>query len=745
MRRALHVLVLCVFFASSFVAQGQSADCPTMTPLEFLPGMTGQVTPGSANRLRDLPSRSGNIITEIPGGDTFTVLDVPTCADGLRWWRVAYDDQQGWTAEGSDGEYFLELLPDQPAPAVAPVDNQRQIDQWGYGTALDTAWSPDGSRFIVASTSGIWLYDPSDWSVQPQLLVEAPTSINSIAFDPSSSTTLAVAYRGAPLQLIDISTGETQELYRAYSGFTQIQYSRDGSLLAAKSGRQVYIWENANRQLVQVFSTSDDDPAIRFALSPDGARLALGFDSGTVQVYDVRTRELIADQFPYSSELGLSTPYVLAFSPDSTHLLGGDYNGHLRLWSLDGSGYLEYERPYEGDPWTKTADDVAFLQDGRFLTAETNGGVELWSANGIISPDERITPEDVRTSRTLSLSPDETMVAAVTENPSARIRQVQIFRLDTGEVLAALPYFATIRSFALNPSGDTAAYMLGTTVQIVNAETGEPISAIDVGDRDLDQLVFSPDGQMLAFCANEGWFDWSPTIEVYQLDDLDAPNAHVDFYLPDDDWISCQNLQFSPDGTRLIFDSAHAILSWDFEDGLEPVFVPEAITVMDFLVTDAFTVVATGVSADSGPSILLYPQSDESAEPLTAITGLENFGAAPVYNHFVLDSATGRLAFIGGENALAVLLYTVEDDLVPSGMIISPSAVTTIAFSPDGTQIAVGDRDGLITLWDVESQEQIATTGQASGYITGLTFSADGTRLYSTASDYFIRVWSLEA
>jgi uncharacterized protein YraI len=72
-------------------------------------GTTGSVALGSNNALRSAPSIAADsqIIGAIPAGATFTVLAGPTCANGYNWWQVNYAGMQGWTAEGENGDYWL--------------------------------------------------------------------------------------------------------------------------------------------------------------------------------------------------------------------------------------------------------------------------------------------------------------------------------------------------------------------------------------------------------------------------------------------------------------------------------------------------------------------------------------------------------------------------------------------------------------------------------------------------------------
>ncbi len=98
-----------------WTAEGEGADywvspfqCANSRPARLVPGGTGRVTPGPANALRTNPG-TGTVIGEIPGGAVFQVTGGPQCgSEGRIWWRVTYNGQTGWTAEGQGAEYWLE-------------------------------------------------------------------------------------------------------------------------------------------------------------------------------------------------------------------------------------------------------------------------------------------------------------------------------------------------------------------------------------------------------------------------------------------------------------------------------------------------------------------------------------------------------------------------------------------------------------------------------------------------------------
>lgn len=104
--------LLCVFniavSAPTSVAAQEGYSCAKSLEPRLLVGGFGRVTSGNSNNVRDAVGTSGQLVGQIPGGDTFEVLDGPICAEGAYWWQVHYSDFAGWTAETQDMNYWLE-------------------------------------------------------------------------------------------------------------------------------------------------------------------------------------------------------------------------------------------------------------------------------------------------------------------------------------------------------------------------------------------------------------------------------------------------------------------------------------------------------------------------------------------------------------------------------------------------------------------------------------------------------------
>ena len=86
---------------------------------------------------------------------------------------------------------------------------------------------------------------------------------------------------------------------------------------------------------------------------------------------------------------------------------------------------------------------------------------------------------------------------------------------------------------------------------------------------------------------------------------------------------------------------------------------------------------------------------------------------------------------------------------VASGTLVHPlnahsSGVTSVAFSPDGRQMLSGSWDQTINLWDVASGDLLRTFNGHTSRVTSVAFSPNGEQVLSGSNDGTVRLWNLE-
>ena len=106
----------------------------------------------------------------------------------------------------------------------------------------------------------------------------------------------------------------------------------------------------------------------------------------------------------------------------------------------------------------------------------------------------------------------------------------------------------------------------------------------------------------------------------------------------------------------------------------------------------------------------------------------------------VLFSRDGSLLATAGEEGTVRLVKV--SGKIPSRSIRTGGTITSMALSPDGKRIALGFRDGTVSLRTFPGLEPVETVSQSGGArVNALVFSADGGRIYTGCDNGCVYVW----
>ena len=195
--------------------------------------------------------------------------------------------------------------------------------------------------------------------------------INSVAFSPDGQL-LVSGGDDWSFKVWDVAAGQhiaTLEHItdRTRSQIKEVAFSPDGELLAT-AGLHVKLWEVSTQN--EITTLQHNDWVWALAFSPDGQFLAAGDGEGTVKIWDVQERDVIAQL-----EGDTVTVNALAFSPDGRTLASAGYQGLIKLWAVSDwtlLGTLE-------NPRTATVHSLDFFPDGKAFASTGNSVVTLWS------------------------------------------------------------------------------------------------------------------------------------------------------------------------------------------------------------------------------------------------------------------------------------------------------------------------------------------------------------------------------
>ncbi len=470
----------------------------------------------------------------------------------------------------------------------------------------------------------------------------------------------------------------------------------DLSMLLAREGVRTWNTQQADEALRTVLARSPARLVLRqpnaaisaAAFSPDGTTILLGATDGSARLTNASTGAAI-------QELGRSASpvSVVAFSADGARFFAASAAG-TRLWSMRAQGQAAQELP--------GARLAAFSADGRQLAlAATDATYVVDTASGV----RRGVPATNVAS--LSFSPDGRSLLTGGLDGVARLwdanGQAQELRGHTGAIV----------SVGFSPDGE----------RIVTASTDGSAKLWDVASGQSvrpfsgQKAVLSPDGKQVLVAGADGkaqlWGDNNTEISL---------SGHSR---------GIQSAAFSADGRQIITASLdYTARVWDAATGAPLLelrgHAREVNTAQ--LSRDASKALTTSVDGTAR-----VWQIDAGRDVLT-LAGHTGKAYTAVFSPDGQQVASG-----GRDNTLRFWTPGGQAE----GVATEPAAVTSVSYSPDGQRLAVALENGQITISDVGPRTAPEVRIRAHGErLSTVSFSPDGSQVVSASDDRTAKIWS---
>ena len=615
-------------------------------------------------------------------------------------------------------------------------------------------------------------------------------TVHSAAFSPDGGI-LATCSGDAdsPGEIILWDPASRQEIRRLHGHryrVNALQFSRDGKLLlSASDDGTVVTWDTINWKTSGMPLEQPSTPmsgfalpplsggklnAIRaLALSPEGNKLATGDFSGKVVLWDLRTRKVVGeltdetdgvvnelDFHPGGNMLAVTSsgrPALVwdvrnhsllgrlggqgndsvrtaRFSPDGRLLAAGHADGTISFWDV--KNWERVAKPISAHK--EGVVTLAFSPDGRLLaSAGTNDEIMLWETESHRPFGGPLVGHN-RPALFLVFSPDSSRLISGGDDRTVILwdpaRRILLGRLLSGSGVAA-------HSISLAPTRGLLA--VGTTAgaKLWDLESPDaPAVALGSAETDITSVAFSHDGAVLATGAADGMIAlW----DVAARQPLGADRGPYD-PLPPNRFSGQRgpitSLAFDPYGKLLASSSARqSLYIWKLQSGSpaakELLAHPWYVSAVVFL-QDGRALVSAG-----GDGVTIRNPADLSvtAGPFEGQAEVISLDYAP---------ATKTLA-VGRKDGLVTIRDAKAWEPRDTLTLTPSSPVRAVAFRGDGQLLAVGTQQGDVWLWDLRANRVIGEplSGHHSA-VASLDFGFEGKKLLSADEEGMIIEWDVD-
>ena len=503
-----------------------------------------------------------------------------------------------------------------------------------------------------------------------------------------------------------------------------IAFSPDGKLIATGSyDHSVRLWDAKSGAAVRQFG-SIGERANSVTFSPDGTKLAAAYDKGTLIVWDLKSGVTVFKVQHHNSDVN-----SVAYSPDGKLMASGSKDRTIAIIDASSGRLLNRLSGH-----TKSAYHLVFSPNGIHLAScGIDGTVKFWDMcpvttwlAPIIKPFTQpavkatVAPEVAWWWNSVGVVPPSGVLHIAMLNKKDRYiadvgRSIDNRQLVDGALIQSYGELARPVPFMVSADGTLLAYSLKGNILVKNAETGDILQKIPVPCEFMG-LTFSPDSKRIYAGG------WGP-LHTTQGDD-DSPVCAFDLKDGSILWKSSSSTHIhvmgaiaaSPDGKQIWTGGFDRFLPvWDASNGkLLETLGDQSPPISCIRFSPDGKLVA---SADDVGLIQLWDSFKR--KPLFQLSGhkgrVSDLAFHPTEPRLVSVGVDGNIRVWDTRDGTELLKIEVAEsprftnllnqssqfsDINALDISSGRTVPTSLAFSPDGSSLLVGDMNSRIWTWN---------------------------------------------
>ncbi len=588
---------------------------------------------------------------------------------------------------------------------VLDIQQHNRLD--GHqATVITTDFSPDGQIIATGSvdmTVKLW---NRDGSLRATLDAEQG-QVRGVKFSPDGQW-LASAGDDGTIKIWTLSGALHQTMKTDINGLWDLAFKpMTGSasevptlVIAGLSSDQAEIWTIDGQRLNTIDANGQPFGIRTVAYSPEGDRIVLGGNDGTVTLWTPEGQRL------QTLKGHQEAIHALAFSPDGERLVSGDTNKTIKLWNRSGQLLSTLEHHTSG------IEGLAFSPDGQyFVSGSLDKTLALWSREGLLL---RTFKGHQASIWDVAFSPDGTTIVSGGADNALLLWQAHSPFQRSLKGLPSSFFFKSI----LSHDGQTLVLTTTGNGLVLVSTHDLSFRLIDAQQTSLTNLALHPTQEQFLSSGEMG------TLNRWDM----AGNLLQTIGSPGDPMVGTA---WNPNGEDLISSTYSGRISrWQADGQQLKTWIAHSASIWDVAYSpkgDQFA--SAGVDGTAN----LWDHNGQSLHTLKHDLAIWRVAYSP----------DGALVATGSGDKTAKIWRTHDGSLVTT-LTGHGAAVWGVAFSPDNTFIATTSVDETVKLWTMEG-ELLHTLKGHNASVRTLAFRQDGQMLASVGDDGTLALWDIPA